>query len=66
MVMESYLIRIYRRDEKDPERITGTVEEIGTQKSQGFKNVVELGGIITGKKRKDKDGKRAVLSKRTS
>lgn len=55
--MDSYLVRIYRRDENDPEGITGTVEKIGTEKSHGFKNLAELGGIITGKrhdKRADK------------
>lgn len=56
--MESYLIRIYRRDVSDPERITGTVEEIGTEKSQGFKSLVELGGIITGKRQEKGTGKR--------
>ena len=66
MAMETYLIRIYRRDVKNPERITGTVEEIGTQKSQGFKNLVELGGIITGKKRRGRAGKRSVLGKKDS
>ena len=64
MVMESYLIRIYRRDVEDPEQITGTVEEIGTQESQGFKSLVELGGIITGKRRKGRARKRAVSSEK--
>ncbi len=64
--MESYLIRIYRRDVEDPEQITGTVEEIGTQESQGFKNLVELGEIITEKKRGGRAGKRSVLGKKDS
>lgn len=47
--MESYLIRIYRRALNNPEEITGTVGKIGTEETLAFKNLAELGKIITGK-----------------
>ena len=55
--MDSYLVRIYRRDKKNPEGITGTVEKIGTEKSHGFKSLEELGGIITGKRQGKNEAK---------
>lgn len=57
--MDSYLVRIYRRDENNPEAITGTVEKIGTEKSHRFKSLEELGGIITGKQQDKGEDKKA-------
>lgn len=34
--MESYIIRIYRRDGKDPRNVAGVVEEIGKEGKKGF------------------------------
>jgi len=34
--MDSYLIRIYRRDKENPEAIVGIIEEIGAEKKQSF------------------------------
>ena len=34
--MDSYLIRIYRRDKKNPEAIIGIIEEIGAEKKAVF------------------------------
>jgi len=44
--MESYLIRIYRREKDNPENIVGIIEEIGTKGKHSFKNLSELGKII--------------------
>jgi hypothetical protein len=52
--MDSYLIRIYRRDKENPEAIVGIIEEIGAEKKQSFKNLSEMTTIIT----KPKRGKR--------
>ena len=52
--MDSYLIRIYRRDKENPEAIVGIIEEIGAEKKQSFGNLSELATIIT----KPKRGKR--------
>jgi hypothetical protein len=40
--MENYIVRIYRRDARDPARIVGIVEEIGGTKKRVFKNFDEL------------------------
>ncbi|OQY06097.1 MAG: hypothetical protein B6I22_06225 [Desulfobacteraceae bacterium 4572_123] len=44
--MDSYLIRIYRREKDNPESIVGIIEEIGTKEKHSFKNLLELGKII--------------------
>ncbi len=40
---ESYIVRIYRRDEKDPAAIIGLVEVVGTGQTKKFMNLNELG-----------------------
>jgi hypothetical protein len=45
--MDSYLIRIYRRDKDNPEGIVGIIEEIGAEKRYSFRNISELAKIIT-------------------
>ena len=57
--MDSYLIRIYRREKDNPESIVGIIEEIGTKEKDSFKNLSELGKIICpaikkGRKRHEK------------
>ncbi|MDX2440721.1 MAG: hypothetical protein QNK40_09240 [Desulfobacterales bacterium] len=44
--MDSYLIRIYRREKGKPENIVGIIEEIGAKEKHSFKNLSELGKII--------------------
>ncbi|MBW1858014.1 MAG: hypothetical protein JRI42_07070 [Deltaproteobacteria bacterium] len=44
--MDSYLIRIYRRDKENPEAIVGIIEEIGADRKEPFKNISELCDII--------------------
>ena len=53
--MDSYLIRIYRRDKENPEAIVGIIEEIGTGEKQSFKNLSELNSIITKPKRRKRN-----------
>ena len=50
--MDSYLIRIYRRDKNNPEAIIGIIEEIGTDKKDSFGNLSELSTIISKRKRR--------------
>ena len=45
--MDSYIIRIYRRDKSDSEVIVGIIEEIETGKTHSFKSLAELSAIIT-------------------
>jgi len=44
--MDSYLIRVYRREKGNPESIVGIIEEIGAKEKHSFKNLSELGKII--------------------
>ena len=44
--MDSYLIRIYRREKNNSESIVGIIEEIGSKEKHSFKNMSELGKII--------------------
>ena len=64
--MDSYLVRIYRREKDNPEAIVGTIEEIGAKKIQSFKNLSELSRIITTpKKRKRRTTKKKSISELT-
>ena len=61
--MDSYLIRIYRREKDNPEAIVGTIEEIGAQEIQSFKNLSELSKVITvPKKRRRRTTKKKSIS----
>lgn len=44
---ERHIVRIYRRNEKNPEEITGVVEEPWGGESRCFQNAVELGRVIS-------------------
>ncbi len=61
--MDSYLVRIYRREKDNPEAIVGTIEKIGAQEIQSFKNLSELSRIITTpKKRKRRTTKKKSIN----
>ncbi len=44
--MESYLVRIYRREEDNPRLLVGVVEEPGSNGKKAFQNVYELWDIL--------------------
>ena len=44
--MDSYVVRIYRRDGKKSRILIGTVEAAGTDKRIGFSNIEELWEIL--------------------
>ena len=48
--MESYVVRIYRRDEKESHILIGSVERPGTDKRMGFSNIEELWEILRHRK----------------
>ena len=51
--MDSYVIRIYRRDEQNPLNIIGLVEDVMIQETRPFKNFNELWEILRqGEKKK--------------
>jgi hypothetical protein len=42
----SYMVRIYRRNENDPRLLVGVVEEVGTEGKKAFSNLYELWDIL--------------------
>jgi len=44
--MESYVVRVYRRDDSDPAKITGIVEVVQTGELEKFADRDELCGVI--------------------
>lgn len=53
--MDSYIVRIYRRDCEVPERITGIVERIDNQKVLSFRSSEELVKILAALGKADED-----------
>ena len=44
--MESYIVRIYRREKDDPRSFVGMVEEVGVEEKKAFTNLDELWNIL--------------------
>ncbi len=44
--MDSYLVRIYRREENNPRVLVGVVEEPGGNGKKAFQNLYELWDIL--------------------
>ena len=44
--MECYIVRIYQREQDDPSKIAGTVEEAGCQEQRPFTDIDELFNIF--------------------
>ena len=53
--MDSYLIRIYRRSNDDPEKVVGVVEEIDSGLNRCFQNMAELANMLTLEKFTEKE-----------
>jgi len=55
--METYVVRVYRRDPSRPREIVGIVEQVGMEGSRRFHNLDELNAILTARgKHQQKDG----------
>ena len=50
--MESYIIRIYRRDERNRSPSRGVVETVDTAEQESFGTMQELWRILSGKRRR--------------
>jgi hypothetical protein len=48
MLMQNYIVRIYRRDELDPDGVTGLVEAVETGAIQPFSTLSELATLLAG------------------
>jgi hypothetical protein len=47
--MECYIVRVYRRNEPEPQNIIGLVETVGTGGTKPFRNAGELLDILAGR-----------------
>ncbi len=45
--MENYIVRIYRRDEDDPEKVTGMLESVEYETRQSFHSINALQALLT-------------------
>ncbi|MEE9493186.1 MAG: hypothetical protein V3W04_07400 [Gammaproteobacteria bacterium] len=45
--MESFILRVYRRDKNDPENMVGTVEDVGTQEQAVFHSMNGLQRLLS-------------------
>ncbi len=61
--MDSYVIRIYRRDAEDPGNCAGLAEVIETDEKKAFKNLDELLEILKAQGRKPSEKKRGKTFK---
>lgn len=52
--MECYIVRVYRRDESEPQNIVGLVETVGTEDAKPFKSSGELWDILRAAKAEKK------------
>ncbi len=46
--MEYYILRVYRRDENDPQMVVGTLEFVGKDKKKNFTTFDQLKEILNG------------------
>jgi hypothetical protein len=44
--MDSYIVRIYRRSQGDPDELAGLVETVGTSDRLSFRNFPELTSVL--------------------
>lgn len=60
---ENYLVRIYRRDKEDPDRIAGIVEFIEAEEKKAFATFDDLKAIL-GQEQTDKPKKTVIQDHR--
>jgi hypothetical protein len=47
VAMENFIVRISRRNAKEPEQVTGEVEIVGKEEKKAFKSIEELMQILS-------------------
>lgn len=45
--MENYIVRVYRRDDQNPDKVIGTVERVEKEDRQPFHSLSELSKILS-------------------
>ena len=65
--MDSYVVRIYRRDPKDPQRMAGVVERAEVNGEQAFHDLGELMGILADSKGRssNRKGRKVKMNSRS-
>jgi hypothetical protein len=58
VTMQSYIVRIYRREGKKPERLLGVVEDPHGREKRAFTDYDELWEILNSEKKKLNENKR--------
>lgn len=48
--MENYIVRIYRRDETDPDKVAGTFESVESENRKAFTSLSSLIDLLTPKR----------------
>ena len=64
--MNSYLVRIYRKEENNPRLLVGVVEEVGGNGKKAFNNLYELWDILNPVKKVQTLSKKNKNSKRNN
>lgn len=64
--VESYILRIYRRQENNPMSFIGILEETGTEERKSFTNLDELWDILNSLKKRETGRQRDYIQRRTS
>jgi hypothetical protein len=62
--LKSYIVRVYRCQEKIPRSLVGVVEEVGAKEKKAFTNLDELWEIMSSIKSKRKGEKAGCLLKK--
>jgi hypothetical protein len=55
---DSYVVHIYRREENDPNQMTGLVEIVGAVEKKPFRDIEELWSILGSARASKNQGKR--------
>ncbi|MFQ5660984.1 MAG: hypothetical protein ACE5GZ_11195 [Gammaproteobacteria bacterium] len=58
--MESYIVRIHRRDEQDVHPVRGIVEQVGAEDQDAFGTMQELWNILSVTKRRRRKPKKST------
>ena len=58
--MENYIVRIYRRDQTDPDKVAGTFESVENETRNGFTSLGSLIDLLTTKGRGNQNSNELV------
>ncbi len=61
--MESYLVRIYRKENNNPRLLVGVIEEVGKDGKKAFSNLYELWDILNPTKEKQLSHRKTKVSR---